>query len=420
MRCSFPLTLACATALAGSLAAQPRAAPAATALRSVTLPPALDRVLRDYERAWRAKDAAGLAALFADDGFVLQGGRPPVRGRASIQAAYTGSGGGSLRLRPLGYSAADTVGYIIGAYGYGDTPGDVGKFTLTLRRDRGGRWLIVSDMDNPSVPPPRRDDAVSPPSAPSGAPNVRSGSVRIETLPWTEAVRLLDTSTVVMIPLGAESKEHGPHLPLNNDWLLAEYFTNRVMDATRVVVYPTINYNFYPAFLEYPGSTSLRMATARDLIVDVVRSIARHGPRRFYILNTGVSTLRALAPARDSLAASGIVMTYTDILNVGREAEDRVRQQEGGTHADEIETSIMLYMHPEVVRMDRAPNDYHPGKGGLTRDSTVAVRDSLTWSRTGTFGNATLATREKGRVLVDAQVSGMVAEVERLRRMPIP
>ena len=131
-------------------------------------------------------------------------------------------------------------------------------------------------------------------------------SVRIATLPWTDAERLLDSSTVVMIPLGAEAKEHGPHLPLNNDWLMAEYFARRVMEATRVVVYPTINYNFYPSFAEYPGSTGLRLETSRDLIVDIVRSIARHGPRRFYILNTGVSTLRALAPARDSLAASGI------------------------------------------------------------------------------------------------------------------
>jgi|RhiMetdeSRZDD1v2_1073273.scaffolds.fasta_scaffold07060_3 creatinine amidohydrolase len=244
-------------------------------------------------------------------------------------------------------------------------------------------------------------------------------SVRIETLPWTEAERLLDTSTVVMIPLGAQSKEHGPHLPLNNDWLLAEYFTRRVMAATSVVVYPTINYSFYPAFTEYPGSTGLRLETARDMVVDIVRSIARHGPRRFYVLNTGVSTLRALAPARDTLAASGIVMAYTDILNIGRDAEQRVVQQEGGTHADEVETSMMLYMHPEVVRMDRAPNDYHPGAGGLTRDSATAIREQKTWSRTGTFGNATLATREKGRALVEAQVRDMVAEVDRLRRMPI-
>ncbi len=247
----------------------------------------------------------------------------------------------------------------------------------------------------------------------------QSRSVRIEALPWTDAVRLLDTSTVVMIPLGAQAKEHGPHLPLNNDWLLAEYFAKAVSAATPVVVYPTVNYSFYPAFVEYPGSTTLRQETARDVIVDIVRSIARHGPRRFYVLNTGVSTLRSLAPARDSLAASGIVMVYTDILNIGKEAEASVRQQAGGTHADELETSMMLYMHPDVVQMRLAQNDYHPGTGGLTRDSTAAVREGKTWSRSGTFGNATLATREKGRVIVTAQVQGMIREIETLRLTPI-
>jgi len=247
-----------------------------------------------------------------------------------------------------------------------------------------------------------------------------SGSVRIAELPWTEAQRLLDTATVVVIPIGAEAKEHGPHLPLNNDWLLAEYFATRVAAATQVVLYPTVNYHFYPSFVEYPGSTSLQLGTARDVIVDIVRSIARHGPRRFYILNTGVSTLRALGPSRDSLLASGIVMQYTNILEVGKAAEDRVRQQTGGTHADELETSMMLYMYPGVVHMAKAVDDYHPGAGGLTRDSLAAVREGKVWSRSGTYGNATLATRSKGRVLVEAQVKGMVAEIAQLRKVAVP
>jgi creatinine amidohydrolase len=248
----------------------------------------------------------------------------------------------------------------------------------------------------------------------------RSGSVRIGERTWVEAQQLLDTSTVVVIPIGAEAKEHGPHLPLNNDWLLAEYFATRIAAVTRVVLYPTVNYHFYPSFVEYPGSTSLQLGTARDVIIDIVRSIARHGPRRFYILNTGVSTLRALAPSRDSLLASGIVMQYTNILEVGKEAEDRVRQQAGGTHADELETSMMLYMYPKVVHMARAVNDYHPGAGGLTRDSLAAVREGKVWSRSGTYGNATLATRAKGRVLVEAQVKGMLAEIARLRTAQVP
>ena len=139
------------------LLAQSTSAPAASVrLPDVALPPALDRVLRDYERAWRAGDAAALASLFAEDGFVLQSNRPPVRGRAAIRAAYEGQGGGPLQLRALAFATEGTSGYIIGAYGYGNRADDTGKFTLTLRRAPGGPWLIVSDMDNANAPPRQR------------------------------------------------------------------------------------------------------------------------------------------------------------------------------------------------------------------------------------------------------------------------
>lgn len=151
------------TVVASPLPGQNVPVPAtSTVLPDVALPPELDRVLRDYERAWRAGDAVALAALFAEDGFVLQGGRPPVRGRSAIQAAYAGQGGGPLRLRALAFATEDTIGYIIGAYGYDDTPGDIGKFTLVLHRAPGEPWLIFSDMDN-SDAPPRHQGAPDPP-----------------------------------------------------------------------------------------------------------------------------------------------------------------------------------------------------------------------------------------------------------------
>lgn len=114
---------------------------------SVTLPPELARVLTDYEAAWSKKDAAALAGLFAEDGFVLPNGRTPVRGRAAIQKHYTGQGG-PLSLRAFAYAVEGGVGYIIG--GYTETAGkpDIGKFTLTLKKGADGRWLIMSDMDN--------------------------------------------------------------------------------------------------------------------------------------------------------------------------------------------------------------------------------------------------------------------------------
>jgi creatinine amidohydrolase len=236
-------------------------------------------------------------------------------------------------------------------------------------------------------------------------------------LTWQQAEKILTPDAIVVIPLGAEAKEHGPHLRLKNDLVLAQYFTRRVIERAAVVVAPTLNYHFYPAFVEYPGSTSLRLETARDLVVDICRGLARFGPKRFYVLNTGVSTIRALKPAQEALAADGIVMRYTDILTVGEEAEKAVRQQEGGTHADEIETSMMLYIDPSLVDMSKAAKDYHPqGTGGLTRDP----KGPGTYSPTGIWGDATLATREKGRRVVEATVDGMVKEIESLRRTPVP
>ena len=116
-------------------------------LPSVALPPELARVLTDYERAWRQKDAAALAVLFAEDGFVLSSGVPPVRGRAAIQKHYAGQGG-PLSLRALAYAAEGSSGYVIGGFARQEGQPDIGKFTLTLRKGVDGRWLIMSDMDN--------------------------------------------------------------------------------------------------------------------------------------------------------------------------------------------------------------------------------------------------------------------------------
>ena len=121
---------------------------------SVALPPELDRVLRDYETAWHAHDPAALAAIFAEDGFVLRGQHVPVRGRSAIQKAYD-KVGGPLALRALDYSTSGSTGWIIGAYGQ-DVSADAGKFVLALKKVRG-RWYIAADIDNGNRPPPGKE-----------------------------------------------------------------------------------------------------------------------------------------------------------------------------------------------------------------------------------------------------------------------
>ncbi len=136
-----------AAVIAAILPAAVLAQPEPAALPTLTLPPELARVLTDYEAAWQKKDAAALAALFAEDGFVLSSGAPPVRGRAAIERHYAGAGG-PLALRAFAYETREDVGYILGGFARKAGEPDVGKFTLTLKRGAGGRWLIASDMDN--------------------------------------------------------------------------------------------------------------------------------------------------------------------------------------------------------------------------------------------------------------------------------
>jgi ketosteroid isomerase-like protein len=128
-------------------AANKEVAPAEPGESSITLPRELARVLTDYEAGWSAGDAAALARLFAEDGYVLPAGRGPVKGRAAIQKLYT-QPGSPLSLRAIAYAIHGDVGYIIGGYGAEQGRPDDGKFTLTLRKSGDGRWLIVSDMDN--------------------------------------------------------------------------------------------------------------------------------------------------------------------------------------------------------------------------------------------------------------------------------
>ena len=244
-------------------------------------------------------------------------------------------------------------------------------------------------------------------------------AVRLEDLTWTEAERHLRSDAVVMLPLGAAAKEHGPHLKLLNDLTLAEYLTRRVMDETPVVVAPPLTYHFYPAFLEYPGSTSLSVATARDLTADVVRSLARSGPQRFYVLNTGISTVVPLAAAAKLLASEGIVLGFTDFKTRTEAAAAKIQQQAGGSHADEIETSMMLYIDSSAVDMSLAVRDFAPAPAGpfkLTRRSD----GSGVYSRSGIWGDATLATPEKGRVIVESIIPGIVHDIEAIRKAPLP
>jgi creatinine amidohydrolase len=229
--------------------------------------------------------------------------------------------------------------------------------------------------------------------------NTSGSGVWLETMNWLEAESVLKEADVVVIPLGAAAKQHGPHLPLNNDALIANWLAKEVTQRLPVVIAPLINTSFYPAFTDYPGSISLRAETARDLLIDTCRSLAAFGARKFYVLNTGVSTERPLSMARQVLQAEGLQFEYMKLSEAFSTLDSKVFEQEYGSHADEHETSLMLHIAPEVVDMSKAVDDGVEGEGKLSR-----VRGNGIWSASGVYGQATLASASKGKLVADAMV----------------
>ena len=145
------LTVAITGAQVGAQTPQP--APDPQAPPAISLPPAFDRVLRDYEAAWRDGDGPRMAALFTEDGFAVQSGSPIRRGRSAIAGGIT-KPGGTLQLTAYAYASSGDVAYIVGGYRYPTTVGAGGRFVLALRGS-DGRWLIAADLDN-SGPRPER------------------------------------------------------------------------------------------------------------------------------------------------------------------------------------------------------------------------------------------------------------------------
>ncbi len=234
--------------------------------------------------------------------------------------------------------------------------------------------------------------------------------VKLELLNWIEVEQCFAEDPVIVIPLGASAKEHGPHLPLNNDAIIAEWLAAEIMQRLPVVVAPLINASFYPAFVEYPGSISLRLETARDLIVDICNSLAGFGVTRFYVLNTGLSTLRPLAEAGQMLE-SAMRFSYLDLDAALCNLPADLLQQQYGSHADEHETSLMLHIAPQVVDMSRALDDGADGQGRLTRKLGQG-----TYSASGVYGQPTLASADKGRVIAEVLLRHCLDEIESLVR----
>jgi creatinine amidohydrolase len=211
----------------------------------------------------------------------------------------------------------------------------------------------------------------------------------LEDLTWQEAKARFDVGAIVVVPVGAASKAHGPHLPLKTDALTARALAQRLIEQVPVVAAPVVGFGFYPAFTAFAGSQHLGADTFKALMRELLGNLRGHGVRRIAILNTGVSTEAPL----DQVAGESGEVAVLHMRLLGSKAEPLFDNPDGG-HADERETSVMLALDPRSVRMDRL----------------VPEGDFETTAATG---DASRASAFKGERLLAARVDDMVEALAR-------
>jgi creatinine amidohydrolase len=240
-------------------------------------------------------------------------------------------------------------------------------------------------------------------------------SVYLEDMTWPEAEAAFHAIPTVLLPIGAILKEHGPHLPLKTDYLLALDLARRVAAQAEVVVCPPITFGYYPAFVHFPGSTNLAADTFRETVEQIVGSLARNGAQRFVILNTGVSTTGPLTIAANNLVARGVRVALANIVDLGRSA-DSVLESHIGSHANEHETSMLLAIDHAVVRVERMAADIQPWMshmrdpvrpaGPLLREAGASAGN---YCPSGVIGDPTRSTAAKGEAILAAMAADVAA-----------
>lgn len=234
---------------------------------------------------------------------------------------------------------------------------------------------------------------------------------KLSEINWQKAHELIQQNIIIVLPAGAGSKEHGSHLPCGTDLLVVEELATRVAQKFPVLLLPALAYGYYPAFVDWPGSVSLNPNTFMDCVKDIFRSFAQFGAKKFLIIDGGVSTHPPLRIVSSELYNElGVRVGVTNILGLGEEVKTNISEQEFGGHGDELETSCLLAIRPDLVEMEKAVFDknFHLA-GTSSKEGIIKVHlGGKMVSKSGIHGNATLATAEKGEQLLQAMTQDII------------
>lgn len=256
--------------------------------------------------------------------------------------------------------------------------------------------------------------------------------MRWQDLTWPQIGALDRDRTIVVLPVGSV-EQHGRHMPTGTDTYLADAVSSAAAELAdvEVAILPSPWYGLSAHHMHFPGSITLSADTMMAMISDIVASVVAHGFRRIAIVNghggnSGVIDVLASTLGHRFYGQARIAcLTY---FTLARDAIMAARESRHGGmgHACEFETSLMLRLHPDLVRQERAVVRYpDPGSPYLSTDlvqpgsvRTFHAFDDL--SESGTFGDPSLASETKGERFLSLSSEALAAFLKDFSRWPIP
>ncbi|PZR55322.1 creatininase family protein [Xylanimonas oleitrophica] len=227
---------------------------------------------------------------------------------------------------------------------------------------------------------------------------------RWNELTWPQVREAVERQPVAILALGAV-EEHGPHLPLGTDVYAAEAFSARIAEAADLLELPVLPYGQVWSLEHFDGSLSISDATLVSLLVELAAGLQQVGVKGLVLYSAHLGNAAAMKSAVRRLEETGglpaIALTYPGLSAVADQVAQSPRSHPAIMHADELETSVMLAVREDLVHMDRAVREYPDYPPHF--EAAPLRWDTL--SSSGVFGDATAATQEKGRRIVDHVVA---------------
>jgi len=248
-----------------------------------------------------------------------------------------------------------------------------------------------------------------------------------EEFTWPEIREAVAENRVAVIPVGT-IEQHGPHLPLVTDVLTATEMSRRAVRQIpgEAVLLPSVFYAFNEHHLDFPGTIAVRGDTFINYVTDIGTSLAHHGFRKILLVNGHGSNVPFLdIAARNITNKTPAICAMAPWWNLlPKHLLTSLRESEfpgGMAHGCELETSVLLYLRGDLVQMDKAERDLPVQRSeffywDLQSPSPVFFQEFFSrYSRTGTLGDPTKATMQKGELFVAGAVETLVRVIRELR-----